>query len=228
MNGAIFGSSIRRFAVLAVVPCVLALIQPGCGDPAGRADLQVQLQKFEDERKELLREIEARDAAIAALEMQIDSLKSWPEDRPADLFAPVAVEIASRSGGIDTGGSPGDDAVRVYVKLRDGDGDAVKYPGRFVVQILDNTDAAQPDVLAVCEFASPTALRDNWYSLLGTYHYAFTCPLKDGKRFPDSRQVTAAVRMTDYLTARTLEAVDVLKVAFPSGGGGSARAEAGE
>ena len=55
------------------------------------------------ERLELT--VAQRNSTIAMMQQQIVELKGYGANRPADLFAPVRIEIVSRSGGQDYDGN---------------------------------------------------------------------------------------------------------------------------
>ena len=121
-------------------------------------------------------------------------------DRPADLFAPVAIEIASLSGGSNYDGKPGDDGVTVHLRPKDAEGQVVKVPGKITVQLLDNTEMTAPKVIAVCEYEKPEDLRNLWMGILGTNHYTIRCPFPVGTALPTSRKLLVSASFVDFLT----------------------------
>lgn len=152
---------------------------------------------------------------ITGLRRQVENLKGFHTDRPADLFAPVSIEIASFSGGADFDDQPGHDGVTVYLRPRDRDGDAIKVPGRIRIQLTDNSAIGSPRVLGVYVFDAPDELRAAWHSRFGTMHFALKCPFMPDAR-PRGRRVTINAEFTDYLTGRTLTAVKEVAV-LPAG-----------
>ncbi len=154
----------------------------------------------------LEREVARRDGSIADLQRQITHLKAFGPDQPADLFAPIEIEIASLSGGADYDGKPGDDGVTVHLRPRDRDGDVVKVPGRIKIQLLDNTDLNRPRIIGVYEFTDPDELCKAWHGKFGTRHYTLKCPFPPRAAIPDARRLTVSVEFVDYLTGATLTA----------------------
>lgn len=182
----------------------LCLMVPACTSPGERARIVEKNEVLRRTNEQLQRTITKRDAKVASLTEQIDQLHEFGPDRPANLFSPVKVEIASLSGGVDYNGVPGDDGVTVYVRLRDADGDSMKVPGRLTVQLLDNTDLDAPRVVGVFRFDRPEQLRRAWHGRFGTRHYTLKCPFPRSVILPRSRRLSVYVAFVDFLTGATL------------------------
>lgn len=191
----------------------LGIVLPAVSGCVSRAEHIEVLKKNEALRvanQKLERTVAMRDQAIANLEEQIGTLQKFPQDRPLDIYSPVSMEIVSMTGGDDYDGRPGDDGVTVHVRLRDADGSSVKSPGRFTVQLLDNSDPRSPVVLGVCQFEDEAELRKAWYGRFGTQHFTFKCPFRDESTPP--RHVNVNVEFTDFLTGKTLRETAVVDV----------------
>lgn len=178
--------------------------------PGERARLTQENASVRQQKERLERTVGQRDGTIAALHQQIRRLEGFGPERPADLFAPVRLEIAKLSGGHDYDGRRGDDGVTVYLRPRDADGDVVKVPGRISVQLLDNTELDSPKVIAVCQLDDADGLREAWYGQFGTQHYTLKCPFPPGLKPP--RRVDVKAEFVDYLTGATLTAVKEVTV----------------
>ncbi len=203
-----------RFGVFGQVALLSFLVLTGCGSPGRRAELLKNNDALQRENRQLHQSIADRDGEIAQLNGRVAALKGFGEERPADLFAPVRLEIASRSGGADYDGKPGDDGVTVYLRPRDADGDSVKTPGHITIQIIDNTDLEDPRVLGVYTFSDADELRALWNSVFFTDHYSLKCPFADGVEPPSSRRVTVSAVFVDYLTGKTLTAVREVSISW--------------
>jgi len=195
------------------VPLLVAL--SACDSPGLRAKLTKENEALRRDNERLERTVQQRDGTIARLSRQIEDLKGFGPDRPADLFAPVSIEIASLSGGADYDGRPGDDGVTVYLRPRDADGHVVKVPGRITIQLTDNTEAGSPRVLGVYRFDDLDALRQMWLGRFATQHYRLRCPFPPDTKLPERRRVTVHAEFVDYLTAATLTAVKEVSISFP-------------
>jgi hypothetical protein len=167
---------------------------------------------------ELDRRLQDRDARVVELSKQVDALTLFGADRPADAFAPVAIEIARLSGGADYDGRPGDDGVTIYLRLRDADGDSVKTPGQVRIQLLDPDDLQSPRVIGVYDFTRLDDVRSAWYGRFGTHHFAFKCPFPAHVKLPDHGTIQATVEFVDYLSGRALSATERLRFKSAPGG----------
>jgi hypothetical protein len=179
----------------------------GCQSPGQRAKMVKEIESLRRNQERLERSLADRDLLAARLTQQIRNLQELGPDRPAAIFAPVQLEIASLSGGGDYDGKPGDDGVTIYLRPRDADGDPVKAPGRIKVQLLDNSTIESPRPLGVYVFSEPEELRRAWYSRFGTQHYALKCPFPPEAALPPTRKLNVSVEFVDYLTGATLTAV---------------------
>ena len=159
------------------------------------------------ENEQLTRGIAQRDGTITALRRQVENLQGFDPDHPTDLFAPVELEIASLTGGADYDGKPGDDGVTVYLRVLDAYGDAVKVPGEITVQLLDNSDLANPQLIGLYNIDRPAALAKAWYGRFGTCHYTLKCPFPPDTKPPASGKMDLKAEFLDYLTGATLTAV---------------------
>jgi len=155
------------------------------------------------DNRRLAREIAERDATAVSLRAQIENLRSWGSDRPADLFAATSIEIASLSGGADYDGRPGDDGITIYLRPKDADGDVVKVPGRIEVQLLDNAVLANPRVVGNYVFGVDK-LKEIWHGRFMTNHYTLKCPFSPKQTLPPSRKLLVTVKFTDFLTGAVL------------------------
>jgi len=183
------------------------------GAERGRILMDNDALRRENERLE--RTVAGRDATIASLQLQTETLKKFGPDRKADLFAPTTLEIASLSGGADDDDKPGDDGITVYLRPRDADGDVVKVPGRMKVQLVDNTDLGSPRVLIVCTFDDLSEVRKTWHGKFATQHFTLKCPFPSGVELPKSRRVLVTAEFVDLLTGATLTASEEVGFSMP-------------
>ncbi len=166
-------------------------------------------------KQQLERRVAASDAAVANLTRQVAHLTEFNTDRPVDLFAPVTIEITGLSRGASYDGKPGDDGVTVYLRPKDSVGHVVKVPGRVTIQLIDNSDLANPIVLGPFVFDDPVELGNLWLERFSTRHFKLKCPFPPGTVLPRSRRITVSAEFVDFLTGRTLTAVKEVPVSFP-------------
>lgn len=186
-----------------------------CVSPAQHARVLQEKTNLLRNQRSLQRTVAQRDGTIARLERQIENLKGFAPDQPADLFAPVKLDIASLSGGADYDGMPGDDGVTVHLRLHDADGSVIKAPGRITIELTDHSDLGAPRVLEVFVFDDPEQLRKSWYGRFGTQHYTLKCPFPPDIVLPDSRKLTVHAEFVDYLTGDVLSAVAEVTISVP-------------
>ena len=197
----------------------LALASPalvGCGPNQLAIQAMRENESLRNEKGQLQRAVLERDAAIAAMQKQVDDLQTLGHDRPVAFFSPVKLEIASLSGGADYDGKPGDDGINVYLRPKDADGDVVKVPGRMKVQLTDNTNLNTPRIIGVYSFDNLEEVRRTWHGKLGTQHFTLKCPFPGGVALPASRTLVVSAEFLDLLTGKTLTASQEVKFAVPS------------
>ncbi len=194
---------------------MLPLALSACRSAGDWARLSRNNEALERDKQRLTHIIAQRDGQIALLHGQIENLEGFGRDRPAALFAPVKIEIASLSGGANYDGKPGDDGVTVYLRPRDANGDVVKVPGRITIQLLDNANLAAPHLLGLRVFDDPDQLGKLWHGRFATNHFTLKCPFSPGTNLPATRRVTVNAEFVDYLTGATLTAVKEVLISYP-------------
>jgi len=201
----------------AIAAFALPAVAASCGDPGRRARMIQDHDALRRENQRLERLVADRDGAIARLNRRIENLQAFDPKRPADLFAPVALEIASLSGGADYDGRPGDDGATVYLRPRDADGDVVKAPGAMHIQLLDNSDLRNPRIIGVYDFTDPESIRKLWYEKFATQHYTLKCVFPEGVALPESRKIVIYAEFVDFLTGAVLTATKEVIISLPVG-----------
>lgn len=193
-----------RAAVIPSLFIMTLVALPACSTDSRVAQLTREKQTLREEIQRLQHQNQQVKSELASSRQQVGNLSGLSEHRATDLFAPVSIEIASLSGGTNMDDRPGDDGITVHLKPRDADGQVVKVPGTIAVQLLDNSDLANPRVLALCEVREPGEIRTSWMGILGAHHYTIKCPFPRDAVLPKSQKVTVNVSFTDFLTGRVL------------------------
>ena len=204
-----------RGALVGLLP-TLVLAAGGCAAGAERGRILRENDALRRDKGQLEHTLAERDSSIASLQLQIENLKGFSADRPADMFAPIKLEIASLSGGADYDGKPGDDGITVYLRPRDADGDVVKVPGQIKVQLVDNTNLGSPRVLGVYPIENLDEVRKTWHGKFGTQHFTLKCPFPPGVEAPKSRRVLVSAEFIDLLTGATLTASQEVGFSVPN------------
>lgn len=205
-----------RFGPYAVLLGIaLAACITGCDGQRDRANVLQQNRELRDEIGLLTKRLNDCNSDSLACRQQIESLQTFPPNRPADLFAPTRIEFASLSGGTDFDGEPGDDGLTLYLRPLDIDGESVKVPGKITIQLLDNTDLSVPRLIGTYIMEDPDRLRKSWFGHFGTKHYTLKCPFPKNVVLPESGRVSVAVQFVDYLTGKTLTNSKDFDVSLP-------------
>ena len=114
--------------------CMIAVLATGgCEQPArlpSAAQQTKELAQLRRENSQLQAEIEAKDR-------QIETLQQLGDKRIDALPRVERIELGSHTGGIDTDGKPGHDAIKVFLKPIDADGSVIKAPGAVTVRLFD-------------------------------------------------------------------------------------------
>ncbi len=203
-----------RSANVAIAGLAVTLLS-GCLSPGERANLLQDNDALARQVAGLERNVSLRDDTIGGLRRQVERLQGFGPDRPAALFAPVNIAMASLSGGADYDGKPGDEGITIHLQLLDAEGDVVKAPGTITIQLLDNSDLGKPTLVGVYRFDDPDTLRKVWFGRFGTQHYTLKCPFPPGVKLPVTHRVTASAEYVDYLTGKTLTTTQELDFTPP-------------
>jgi len=152
-----------------------------------------------------------RDELVSS-QQQIKTLQALGDKRVEKLPHVERISLGRFTGGIDLDGVPGDDAVRVYLQPVDQQGSIIKAAGEVKVQLFDL--AAGPEDNRIAELSlSDDQVSQRWFSGLGTNHFSFDCPWREGTS-PAHSEITVRVEFTEYLTGKMFTVQQVCKVAL--------------
>lgn len=159
-------------------------------------------------------QIKNRDATIRDLQARLRGnqppLPTLPPDRLAQVFTAVRMELARQTDAEDLGG--GVKGFRIFIRTLSDDAQTIPATGTLTVEAYELPAApAEPRRIGVWKF-TPAEMKKNWYSGLGAYHFAFSCPFQT---VPTITDITFKARLQDALTGQTLEAQLDKKIALP-------------
>jgi len=190
----------------------LAVALAGCnGFGREGPDLAARLQQARQDNDRLREEGRRLRRELADRDKQIADLRRLGEKRLDLLFHVEGIRLR-RTSGVDLDETPGDDAVRVYLRPVDAEGHPIKAAGDVTVQLFDLAAAEDRNLLGRYEFPVKE-ISDHWYSGFMTYHYRFDCRWD---RPPAHPKVTVRVVFLDYLTGREHAAQTVVHVRLPA------------
>ncbi len=185
----------------------------GCDQPAR----PVSLASHEKQLAQLRRNNVKLTQQIAEQNRQIETLQQLGDKR-FDAFPRIErIALGSYTGGIDTDGKPGHDAIKVFLKPIDADGSVIKAAGSVKISLFDLSADEQEILLGECNW-TPEELSKQWSSGLVAYHYSLICPLSsDGITAPVENGITVRVEFVDYVTGKTHTAQKLCKIKTGTG-----------
>lgn len=185
---------------------------PGCPPPADRvSDLLTQIKETQQRNRELERQLGSGAARITNLEKQVDNLLAQEGTRPL-TFDIEHLQILSMSSGTNLDDKPGDDAVTVYLRPVDADGDTLKRGGRIKVELYDLTEPGRPRSLGVTTIDDPAKIREMWYGKLWTDYYKVIAEIPADANLAPGQEIDVKVWFTDFSTGREFNARKTIKI----------------
>lgn len=167
------------------------------------------------ENRDLARRNEQMEEAIGRQNDQIAQLQNLGDKRLEKLYYVTGLEMGRRSGGIDTDGKTGDDAVIVYLQPVDQYGHVIKAAGEVTLQLFDLANTPAENLIGEFRW-SLDELGSTWAGgFLGNSQFSLPCPWPPN-RPPAHEQVTIRATFTDYLTGKAFTAQKAVTVRLPS------------
>jgi len=192
---------------------LLACLACGCEATVSKTRFDGLNQQWLDclrDNRDLKRRNEQLQDTIGRQNDQIHTLQALGEKRLDLLFHVTSIELGRHSGGVDTDGLDGDDAVRVYLQPFDQDGNVIKAAGEGTVQLYDLAEPPKENLIGEYHW-SVEELGKQWAGgFFGSSQFTLTCPWQHGPPVHD--QITVRVTFTDYLTGGVFTAQKVVTV----------------
>jgi hypothetical protein len=213
---------VARSAVRGAILSTAGLLVPlaGCGGPTV-AELKADLEDKDAQLEQKDKQIETARENLARTREQLLQARGLDPQRWERAFRPVDVRIATRSGGADYDGKPGDDGVTVYLQPIDRDGDVVKVAGEIRIQLYDLAAPAGRQLIG--EYRVPAEeCHKHWYGKLMTQHFTIKCPWPSAP--PQHSTITIRATFVDDLTGNVMTTQEAVEAALPSAGGRVSRA----
>ncbi|MFW6133396.1 MAG: hypothetical protein ACOC8F_05820 [Planctomycetota bacterium] len=207
-------------AVTALLAVVGAAAGGGCRglDLSGPDESQTagQLVELREQLAELRETNRGLQQDLVAKRKRIDTLMGLGDKRLEKLFHVADIKLGRYTGGVDTDGEPGHDAIKVYLRPMDADGSTIKAAGEVTIRLYDLAMPESEELLAVYTWPVEK-LSQQWSSGFMTYHFSFVCPWKTRPRHDE---ITVRVEFVDYLTGEHFTAQKLCKVDLPPADGG--------
>jgi len=204
-----------RTVMLGAAALALAAIAGGCQlVEKSKYDELLQQNRQAAARVEHLKEsIHELQTVVDDQKKQIATLQALGDKRLENLSYASSITLGRYTGGVDTDGEPGHDAIKVFLEPTDKEGSRIKAAGEVRIQLFDLAEPAGQNLIG--EYSCPAEkLGEHWSSGFMTYHYSFTCPWKQGP--PKHDEITVRVTFVDYLSGKTFTAQKLCRVALPA------------
>jgi hypothetical protein len=195
-----------RWPVALTFGLTLLAAATGCRS-AGRTDrLESELRARETDLRETREHLDRTLAYTRALQAEVEALRGGCavpgcSEIPTPAFPVRSLTLGRQTGGYDTGGCPGDDALQVVLEPRDADNQPIKAPGTLVVQALEISPEGIKHPLSTWQIPAEQ-LRQSWKTGLFVSGYQLVLPWKIWPS-TDKVRVVAQLRLPD---GRTFEA----------------------
>ena len=196
---------------LLVIPVVLsALLLTGCVPEESNGVVVEDADKLASRLRKLELEKEGLQTVIIDQQKQIRSLQALGEGKRLEKIYHVSkITLGRYTGGVDTDGVAGHDAIKVFLRPIDQDGSTLKAAGDVKIQIFD---LALPKENLIGEYKWPVdKISKHWSGGFMTYYFSFVCPWKKTSP-PKHKKLTVRVEFLDYLTGKTFMAQEVCEV----------------
>lgn len=206
-------TSPRAKAVLLLLAVFSAA--PGCTprDDSRTVQLRDQRDAAQQRARQLTQRVETLSNRLREKDRQIETLQNLGGVDVQDLYTTRRIELGRYTGGIDTDGKPGHDAVRVFLNLFDRDESPLKRAGNVTVQLYDLAAETHRQLLAEFDYPADKA-GQHFASGALAYHYRFDGPLPEDRPL-QREKLTVRVTFTERLTGKTFDAQKVLTLQLP-------------
>ncbi len=205
----------RLFLLVAVGAFAFACNGPDVTD----SNRLTQIQELEDENASLRRQLVAKDEAIGDQAQRIQALQGLQGERSVDSLIHVSnIEVHTLSGGYDDDHDGVDECVKVYLRLLDQDGEAIKAAGTVHIRLLDLANPPTSQLVGEVRLTADE-MRPLWFGRFLTAHYTIRVPWADGAERAEHKSITVVARFTDLLTGQSFSTQAVVEV----NGAGSAQ-----
>ncbi len=176
--------------------------------------LSQEVNRMKVENIDLERRLGSRDATIAVLQQQLANLRAGAGAPQAPLFDIEKLDILDLTSGADIDGLPGDDAIAVYFRPVDSDGDALKRGGHITVKLFDHTDSgpAGSRQIGYLNVVKPDAIAGAWYGKFWTNHYKLIVPIAPEANLSAGQEVDVLVQFVDQITGIVYTARKVVRI----------------
>jgi hypothetical protein len=181
---------------------LLAVCLAGCSSARKTDVLEARLRSQEDMIAVYESEIQRVKTELASTRRETEDLRiqlaetgrpMTPPEESGAAFRTTGIQLSSlMTGGLDTDGEPGHDALSVVVIPHDGDGELVKVPGRIEIEALDPTGPGGAQRIGHWQF-DQRDIHEYWHKGVVQSGYQFQLPWQTA---PRTEQVVVLAHLT--------------------------------
>jgi hypothetical protein len=156
-------------------------------------DREAAVRESQEQLERTQFQLEAAQRENQALRAQINGsgVEALSAEYAAAMFTVTEVALHRLTGGIDTDGFEGDDALLVFLRPLDGEGDLRKAPGTATIELFDMALDEPQRRIGFWQFG-PEETHAHWYAGLLVGGYRFELPWQQG--YPRHADLTMHAR----------------------------------
>jgi hypothetical protein len=179
--------------------------------------VEAELRTREKELRELRAELSRSEWQNDALHREMGSIRQGasaklPPELASQTYTLKSIVIGRGTAGYDDDGHPGDEALRVVVEPKDGDGHTIKAPGSLHVEAWQSSTEGIKIPLCSWDLESDQ-VRRSWHSGFLSTGYTFILPWKT---WPTFERIRVIARFT-LVDRRIFEAEKDITIRLPPG-----------
>lgn len=178
----------------------------GCNSQEGA--LAKQIRTLTRENEALRRDFNEEQQRAAGLERRVEALRAFGHERAEYLVTVAEAKLGRFTGAFDADEDGIDEGVKVYLELRDRQGDMIKAGGQVDIELWDLAGETGGPVAQ--RHYAPGETQEHWLGGLMANHYKFEVEWSDGNR-PAGENVTVRLRFTEALTGKVFEVQEMIR-----------------
>lgn len=194
----------------------------GCATRGGLGALQTELRQREDQISNLNHQLGETQKQLEVAKQEKESLRSQLSRNVSDKLLPEQSDLIFRAqglkfseyltSGVDRDGQPGDELVSILLTPQDGEGDALRLPGKLKLEVRDLNNPEGRQLLGSWTWEE-TQIGEKWHQGFLASGYHLEVPLKI---MPQHPELTLHAQLTTP-DGRQFSATQPIKVRLPDG-----------
>ena len=196
---------IKKPVKFAYLFLLFAVVAAGCENASKKVVIEKENRRLLAENKQLTKNIEKLQAEKDQFAGQLNIVNQLGREVRLEAMPTLnKIELTSRSGLYDKDKNGSLETLRVYVRVVDSDGDAVKIPGSITIQLWNLN--AEPDKALLRSWElGPEEIKKLWSGTFMTGYYRLRLDVSD-LAVSNNDALTINAVFTDYLSGRIAKA----------------------